>query len=100
LSDFDLARRRKAPLTAEQDERLVAWGYPYVFEDFRFHMTLTDAVRDPQVATRLIQALQAHFADLEGPHRFDSVALFKQDDRSAPFQVLARFAFEAVAAAG
>jgi putative phosphonate metabolism protein len=99
-SDFDLARRRKAPLTAEQDERLVAWGYPYVFEDFRFHMTLTDAVRDPQVATRLIQALQAHFADLEGPHRFDSVALFKQDDRSAAFQVLARFAFEAVAAAG
>ena len=99
LSDFDLARRRKAPLTAEQDERLVAWGYPYLFDDFRFHMTLTDAVRDPQVSERLVAALQAHFADLEGQHRFDSVAVFKQDDRDAPFQVLARFGFEAVAAA-
>jgi putative phosphonate metabolism protein len=96
ISEFDLARRRKAPLTPEQDARLVAWGYPYVFEDFRFHMTLTDAVRDPATAERLIGALRTHFADLEGPHRFDSVALFKQDDRSAPFQVLARFAFEAV----
>ena len=45
-SDADLARRRKAPLTPEQDARLVAWGYPYVFEDFRFHMTLTGAIRD------------------------------------------------------
>jgi putative phosphonate metabolism protein len=100
ISDFDLARRRKAPLTPEQDARLLAWGYPYVFEDFRFHMTLTDAVRDPATAERLIQALQTHFADLEGPHRFDSVALFKQDDRAAPFHVLARFAFEAVPAEG
>lgn len=100
LSDFDLARRRKAPLTAEQDERLLAWGYPYVFEDFRFHMTLTDAVRDPDVSERLVAALQAHFADLEGPHRFDSVAVFKQDDRDAPFQVLQRFAFESVPAEG
>lgn len=100
LSDFDLARRRKAPLTAEQDQRLVAWGYPYVFEDFRFHMTLTDAVRDPAVSERLVAALQAHFADLEGPHRFDSVALFKQDHRDAPFQILARFGFETVTAAG
>jgi putative phosphonate metabolism protein len=100
LSDFDLARRRKAPLSAEQDQRLVAWGYPYVFDDFRFHMTLTDAVRDPAVSARLVAALQAHFADLEGPHRFDSVAVFKQDDRDAPFHVLARVAFESVPAEG
>jgi putative phosphonate metabolism protein len=93
LSDSDLARRRKAPLSPEQDERLLAWGYPYVFDDFRFHMTLTDAVRDPDTAARLQRALQSHFADLEGPHRFDSIALFKQDDRTASFHVLARFGF-------
>ena len=100
LSDFDLARRSKASLTPEQDERLRAWGYPYVFDDFRFHMTLTGSVRDPVTAERLGQALKVHFADLEGPHRFDSIALFKQDDRSSPFHVLARFAFEAVPAEG
>ena len=25
-----------------QDANLLRWGYPYVLEDFRFHMTLTE----------------------------------------------------------
>jgi putative phosphonate metabolism protein len=95
LSGFDLARRRKAPLTARQDAQLLAWGYPYVFEDFRFHMTLTRAISDPATAERVLAALQAHFADLSGPHRFDGVAVFRQEDRTAPFVVAARFDFRA-----
>jgi hypothetical protein len=93
LSVADLARRRKSPLTAEQDARLVAWGYPYVFDDFRFHMTLTSAIADRATADRLIAALQGYFADLAGPHRFGGVAVFRQDARSEPFHVLARFDF-------
>jgi hypothetical protein len=93
LGAADLARRRKAPLTAEQDARLLAWGYPYVFDDFRFHMTLTGSIADPAVAERLLPALQAHFADLSGPHRFGGVAVFRQDTRAEPFRVLARFDF-------
>jgi hypothetical protein len=46
LSEDDLARRRRAPLTSEQDARLLARGYPYILEDFRFHMTLTGQIRD------------------------------------------------------
>jgi putative phosphonate metabolism protein len=90
LGEADLARRRKARLTAEQDERLLAWGYPHVFDAFRFHMTLTGSVREPDTASRLAAALDAHFADLCGPHRFDTVAVFKQDSRDQPFHVLAR----------
>ena len=93
LGAGDLARRRKAPLTAEQDARLLAWGYPYVFDDFRFHMTLTGSLLDPATGQRLLAALQAHFADLSGPHRFGGVAVFRQDDRAGPFRVLARFDF-------
>ncbi|MEM6896422.1 MAG: DUF1045 domain-containing protein [Pseudomonadota bacterium] len=40
-SEAELERRRKAGLTARQDEYLQAWGYPYVLDEFRFHMTLT-----------------------------------------------------------
>lgn len=98
LGEADLARRRKAPLTAEQDAKLLAWGYPYVFDDFRFHMTLTGSLSNPSVAERLLTALQAHFADLSGPHRFGGVAVFRQDDRAAPFRVLERFDFLAQAA--
>lgn len=96
LSDFDLARRRKAPLTPEQDARLVEWGYPYIFEEFRFHMTLTGSIRDDAERERVLAALQAHFAAETGVHRFDGVAIFKQEDRAAPFNILERFAFEAL----
>ncbi len=98
LSDADLARRRKSALTAEQDAKLLAWGYPYVFDDFRFHMTLTSSIADEATRERLLASLQAHFADLTGPHRFGGVAIFRQDDRAAPFRVLARFDFLAHAA--
>ncbi|MFN3524316.1 MAG: DUF1045 domain-containing protein [Phenylobacterium sp.] len=98
LSDYDLARRRKAPLTPEQDSRLISWGYPYIFEDFRFHMTLTGAIRDADVAERVLAALQTHFAPVSGDHRFDGVAVFKQADRAAPFHILERFAFTAAPA--
>lgn len=94
-SDADLARRRKAPLTPEQDARLVEWGYPYVFEDFRFHMTLTSAIRDEALRARVLAALTDHFAAETGPHLFDGLAVFKQDDREAPFRILQRCDFSA-----
>ena len=93
LSDADLARRRKAPLTPEQDARLVEWGYPYIFEDFRFHMTLTGAIGEDAVRRRVLDALREHFAPETGPHLFDGIAVFRQDDRQAPFRILERFSF-------
>jgi putative phosphonate metabolism protein len=47
----ELARRRKAKLSAAQEANLLSWGYPHVMDAFRFHMTLTgrlDAVDDVQ----------------------------------------------------
>ena len=40
-SEAELARRRRAKLTPQQDAMLVRWGYPYVFDTWFFHMTLT-----------------------------------------------------------
>ncbi|QBF30661.1 DUF1045 domain-containing protein [Thalassococcus sp. S3] len=37
----ELERRRAANLTTEQEANLVTWGYPYVMDAFRFHITLT-----------------------------------------------------------
>jgi len=99
LADHDLARRRKAPLTPEQDARLVAWGYPYVFEDFRFHMTLTGQIRDESLRAQVLEALRDHFAAETGPHHFDGIAVFKQADRAQPFDIVQRFNFKAAALA-
>jgi hypothetical protein len=93
LSDADIARRRKAPLSAIQDERLLEFGYPYIFEDFRFHMTLTGEVRDPALRARIVAALQRHFSALIGPHTFWGLSLFKQDSRDEPFKIIWQSAF-------
>lgn len=95
LSDFDLARRRKAPLSPEQDARLVEWGYPYIFEDFRFHMTLTGQIADEAVRSRVLDVLKGIFPAQR--HRFDAVAVFKQNARNEPFHVIARPTFAGAA---
>ncbi len=37
----DLARRRANRLSDRQESNLLRWGYPYVMDQFRFHITLT-----------------------------------------------------------
>ncbi|MFY0682107.1 MAG: DUF1045 domain-containing protein [Thalassovita sp.] len=52
-SETELARRRKSGLTARQEALLTQWGYPYVMEEFRFHITLTGRLGAQQAeATR------------------------------------------------
>lgn len=92
LGEADLARRRKAGLSPVQEERLRAFGYPYIFDDFRFHMTLTGAVRDEALRSRITTALAEHFATVSSLHRFDRLSLFKQEARGADFLVLAQTA--------
>jgi len=40
-SNAEIEKRRAAGLSAEQDTNLIQWGYPYVLDQFRFHITLT-----------------------------------------------------------
>ncbi|HTV31165.1 MAG TPA: DUF1045 domain-containing protein [Xanthobacteraceae bacterium] len=47
------ARRLAAPLTEQQMINLDRWGYPYVFDDFQFHMTLTGSLADDDRAKAL-----------------------------------------------
>ncbi|MBU2587290.1 MAG: DUF1045 domain-containing protein [Alphaproteobacteria bacterium] len=94
-SALELERRRKATLSAEQDERLVKWGYPYIFEDFRFHMTLSGRV-DAEVQRRqLLDAATSYFTEDCGVHRFASLCVFHQPDAASPFTIIGRFAFGA-----
>jgi hypothetical protein len=43
-----LARRRTSGLTPAQEVNLVKWGYPYVFDQFKFHMTLSGNLKANQ----------------------------------------------------
>ena len=46
LSAADRERRIKAKLSPRQIELMDQWGYPYVLDEYRFHMTLTGALLD------------------------------------------------------
>lgn len=89
LTEAELARRRQAPLTAEQDRLLVAWGYPWVLEHFQFHISLSGPLGkySPEVKAALFQAAQARFETLPGC-RFAHIALFTEPQAGADFELL------------
>ena len=93
LGEPDLARRRSSGLSPEQDDLLVRWGYPYVLGHFRFHMTLTGSIADAGLRQCLLEAAIHYFAPDTGPHRFASVSLFRQAERSAAFDLIAQAPF-------
>ena len=69
----DTARRKAAGLTGRQAALLAQWGYPFVMDEFRFHLTLTGPLDAPEAAARV---LAAHFAAvLPRPAIIDSLAL-------------------------
>jgi hypothetical protein len=88
LSEADLARRKPDALGESQRQNLLDWGYPYVFEEFRFHMTLTAEV-DPADQPAIRHAIEQHFADLvPAPRPIDHLALFVESERGAPFRLM------------
>jgi hypothetical protein len=89
----ELERRRKAKLNDQQDRQLLEWGYPYIFDDFRFHMTLSGRIEDAAIRQTFLDAAMAFFADDIGTHRFGSLSVFHQPDRESSFNVRARFPF-------
>ncbi|WP_322889504.1 MULTISPECIES: DUF1045 domain-containing protein [unclassified Yoonia] len=79
LTEADIARRRKAPLTLRQDRQMLDWGYPYIFDDFHLHLTLSGQLPDAQAA-EVVAALQPMVAPLiAAPCTIDAVTLMGQD---------------------
>lgn len=89
LSDSELARRRRAPLTPAQDALLQAWGYAWVLEHFRFHFSLTGDLGDVRLETqeRVMRAARARF-DALPPCEFTSLSLFVERRRGDDFELL------------
>lgn len=79
-SAAELARRRRANLSDRQEALLIKWGYPYVMEAFRFHITLTGRVAQAQVAP-LMDRLKPQFEPLlPRPFRIEDLTLVGEDE--------------------
>lgn len=91
LTSADIARRRPDDLTPAERQNLVQWGYPYVFDEFRFHMTLTGRV-PAERRDAVESALRDHFAEFHGrPLPITGLALFRETARGADFTVHSLF---------
>ena len=89
----ELARRRAAGLSPRQEALLRAWGYPYVMQEFRFHMTLTQRLSeaDRELVMTALEPLAAIIT--ETPLEVDGITVFRQPDRDSPFGMLDRYPF-------
>lgn len=74
--ETELSRRREAGLSARQEVLLQQWGYPYVMEEFRFHLTLSGKLPGPEadaIAERLAPVVEPL---LTRPFRIREICLF------------------------
>jgi hypothetical protein len=96
LSPAERGRRLAAALSERQIRNLDRWGYPYVLEDFRFHMSLTGKVRDEALRHELKEALAESFRRETGGAAFalDALALFTQKAQGASFLIHERHALQ------
>ncbi|NML30196.1 DUF1045 domain-containing protein [Paraburkholderia antibiotica] len=83
-SEADLARRLAAPLSDRQRTLLLQWGYPYVFDEFRFHMTLSNGLADADERATLLAWWRQRAPEL-GPLAVDRAALFVEPAPGEPF---------------
>ena len=83
------ARRVGPGLSLRQSQNIDRWGYPYVFEDFRFHMTLTGRIQ-PDRRAAILSLLQEQFSKCHGEHPIavNGIALLRQDHPDARFRVI------------
>ncbi|MDX8455944.1 DUF1045 domain-containing protein [Mesorhizobium sp. VK9D] len=92
LTEAEIERRSPDALRPDEFRNLCQWGYPYVFDTFRFHMTLSGRV-GPQESPRLRAAIYSLFADVLGqPVPVDALTLFVESEHGAPFMVLSHHA--------
>jgi putative phosphonate metabolism protein len=94
LTQAEREKRLSAKLDARQIEYLERFGYPYVLEEFRFHMSLTGKVQDKVLREELrlafAEELRREIGD--APFRLDALVLFVQPTPGERFLIRERHA--------
>lgn len=91
LSEAEISKRRPEALTSRQRDLLGRYGYPYVLEEFQFHLTLTGALSAGDLAATKT-ALTPHLAPLlPQPFILNDLCLCGEGDDGL-FRILHRYA--------
>lgn len=95
LNEKERQQRLAAELCRRERELLEQWGYPYVMEKFRFHLTLTGPIADNDRRRRLRPILEKHLAGaLDRPLMVDTLCLVSEREPGARFEIVQCFLFK------
>lgn len=95
----ELSKRRKVALSARQETLLAQWGYQYTEEEYRFHMTLTDALasQNSETVAAIRNAAEncfsTHSNALATPLMIDGLTIFKESSPGSAMTVWKHFPF-------
>ena len=93
LHQEEIDKRRTSALTNSEDKNLLNWGYPYVFNDFRFHITLTERIQVRSDREFIVSGASSHFSkSLNNSITVSSISLFFQESSEADFLQIQQFA--------
>jgi putative phosphonate metabolism protein len=90
----EVARRQPERLSPRQQQMLDAWGYPYVFETFTFHITLTGMLDAAEEAAALDRLSSVAGPLLATPLQVDGISVFVQPEPGAPFVAGRHYGFD------
>lgn len=95
LTKHEIARRETGRLSSVERELFLNWGYPYVFDRYRFHLTLCDDA-DEATQARFIEALLAAFPFVEAdvPVTLADLCVVEEAGDGSFFRVIARLPLE------
>lgn len=88
LTAGDRERRNVPALSERQIAYLDNWGYPYVLEEFRFHMTLVGSLTAHRMEAT-IAILRDRFSAIELQSvSIDRLTLLRQEDAESRFKII------------
>ena len=90
-SSEEIARRHAAGLTGREAQNLANWGYPYVLEDYRFHLTLSGRLEPGEAGPLLDAAASLSSPHLEPTLHLDDICLFGDPGPNSNFRLLRRY---------
>lgn len=94
LNPSEYARLKAGILTTRERENLHAWGYPYVFEQYRFQIRLTSYITESREKEVIYSALSSCFSSVcAEPLMIDAMCLFVETGPGTPLRFLHRFVF-------
>jgi putative phosphonate metabolism protein len=94
LAHADEQTYKSRRLTVHQEQMLEHWGYPYVMEEFQFHITLTEPIHDPHERSVIMSALEKLAAPvLRHKIKVRELTVFVQKEWDDPMSIVARLPF-------